>query len=66
MSSAGSFRRTGSSRELVSDTAVEPRARLAVTPEDFPFRSRTIEHGAGDTPGRVVLRHALRPARRRA
>jgi hypothetical protein len=61
---AASFRRTGSSRELVSETAVRPRARLAVTPEDFPFRLQTIEHGAGDTPVRVVLRHALRPARR--
>jgi hypothetical protein len=57
---AGSFRRTGASRELVSETAVEPRARLAVTPEDFPFRLQTIQHGAGDTPSRVVLRHALR------
>ncbi|HJQ73478.1 MAG TPA: hypothetical protein VJ814_01235 [Gaiellaceae bacterium] len=56
----GSFRRTGMSRELVSDTAVAPRARLAVTPDDFPFRSQTIEHGAGDTPARVVVRHALR------
>jgi len=56
-----SFRRTGSSRELVSETAVKPRARLAVTPADFPFRSQTIGHGAGDTPSRVVLRHALRP-----
>ncbi len=63
---AGSFRPTGSSRELVSETAVEPRARLAVTPEDFPFRPQTLEHGAGDTPGRVVLRQALRSARRAA
>jgi hypothetical protein len=61
---AASFRRTGSSREFVSDTAVTPRARLAVTPEDFPFRAQTIEHGPGDTPARLVLRHALRPARR--
>jgi hypothetical protein len=59
-----SFRRTDSSRELVSETAVKPRARLAVAPEDFPFRRRTIEHGAGDTPARVVLRHALRPVSR--
>ena len=63
---AESFRRTGSSRELVSDTAVRPRARLAVTPADFPFRTQTIEHGVGDTPMRVVFRHALRPARRTA
>lgn len=61
---AESFRRTGSSRELVSETTVRPRARLAVTPEDFPFRRQTIEHGAGDTPARVVLRHALRPVKR--
>jgi hypothetical protein len=60
-----SFRRTGSSRELVSEAAVRPRARLAVTPADFPFRPQTVQHGAGDTPGRVVLRHALRPVRRR-
>lgn len=58
-----SFHRTGSSRELVSETAVKPRARLAVSPEDFPFRRQTIEHGAGDTPARVVFRHALRPLR---
>ena len=63
---SSSFRRTGSSRELVSDTPVRPRARLAVTPEDFPFRAQTIGHQAGDTPMRVVLRHALRPARGRA
>ena len=63
---AASFRRTGSSREFVSDTAVKPRTRLAVTPEDFPFRAQTIEHGPGDTPARVVLRHAVRRARRRA
>jgi hypothetical protein len=56
-----SFRRTGLSRELVSEAAVRPRARLAVTPEDFPFRSQTLEHGAGDTPARVVVRNALRP-----
>jgi hypothetical protein len=52
------FRPTPSSRELVSDVPVKPRARLAVTPDDFPFRAQTIEHGAGDTPMRVALRHA--------
>jgi hypothetical protein len=56
----------GTSGELVSDTAVAPRALLAVTPEDFPFRAQTIDHGPGDTPARVVLRHAVRRARRRA
>ena len=61
-----SFRRTRMSRELVSDAPMRPRATLHVTPDDFPFRDRTIEHGRGDTPMRVVFRHALRPARRRA
>jgi hypothetical protein len=58
---SGSFRRTASTREFVSETPVRPRARLAVTPDDFPFRRQTIEHSAGDTPTRVVVRHALRP-----
>jgi hypothetical protein len=57
---AASFRPTPSSRELVSDAPVRPRARLAVSPDDFPFRAQTIEHGPGDTPMRVVLRHAVR------
>jgi hypothetical protein len=61
-----SFRRTRLSRELVSDAPVRPRARLAVTPDDFPFRAQTMGHSQGDTPMRVVVRHALRPARRRA
>ena len=55
-----SFRRTGQTRELVSDEAVRPRAQLAVEPGDFPFRAQTVEHGAGATPQRVVVRHALR------
>ncbi len=57
---AATFRRTGSTRELLSDEPVAPRARLAVTPDDFPFRRQTIEHGEGATPPRVALRHALR------
>lgn len=60
---AGSFRPTPSSRELVSGVPVRPRARLAVSPDDFPFRDQTIEHGPGDTPMRVVLRHARRNVR---
>jgi hypothetical protein len=44
----------------VSDVPVKPRARLAVSPDDFPFRAQTIAHGAGDTPMRVALRHAVR------
>lgn len=58
---AASFRPTPSSRELVSEEPVKPRARVAVSPDDFPFRAQTIEHGPGDTPMRVVLRHARRP-----
>jgi hypothetical protein len=51
------------SRELVSDVPVKPRARLAVSPGDFPFRARTIEHGPDATPMRVVLRNALSTVR---
>ena len=61
---AGSFTRTGQTRELVSPEPVHPRASLPVTPDDFPFRAQTVQHGVGDTPRRVVLRHALRGARR--
>ena len=55
-----SFVRTGSTRELISREPPAPRAWLRVEPDDFPFRAQTIEHGAKDTPQRVVLRHALR------
>lgn len=57
---AETFRRTGETRELVSDVVVRPRAQLAVSPSDFPFREQTVQHFAGDTPYRVALRHALR------
>jgi hypothetical protein len=57
---ADTFTRTGETRELVSAEPVRPRATLPVTPEDFPFRARTIEHRAGESPHRVVVRHALR------
>jgi hypothetical protein len=60
---ADTFRRTGETRELVSAEPVRPRAVLPVEPDDFPFRKQTIEHGEGDTPRRVVLRHALRAPR---
>jgi hypothetical protein len=60
---AETFERTGATRELISRDPPPPRAWLRVEPEDFPFRERTIEHGAGATPQRVVLRHALRLAR---
>jgi hypothetical protein len=54
------FAPTPGSRELVSAVPVRPRARLQVEPADFPFRTRTLGHRRGDTPNRVVLRHALR------
>ena len=57
---AATFHRTGTTRELLSDEPVTPRARLAVTPDDFPFRRQTIEHRAGGSVSGVVLRHALR------
>ena len=53
------FSRTAESRELTSRVPVRPRARLAVTPEDFPFRQRTMEHRAGATPSSAVRRSAL-------
>ncbi len=60
-----SFRRTGDTRELVSDEPVVPRAQLVVEPGDFPFKAHTIGHGAGATPQSVVVRHALRLPRLR-
>jgi hypothetical protein len=60
------FRPTPGSRELVSDVAVRPRARLRVEPDDFPFRAQTVGHRKGDTPRRVALRHALRSPRPRS
>jgi hypothetical protein len=38
---------------------VRPRARLAVEPDDFPFRRRTMQHGKGATPASVTRRAAL-------
>ena len=57
---AASFVRTGETRELISPDPPAPRAWLRVEPDDFPFRAQTLGHGAGATPMRVVLRHALR------
>jgi hypothetical protein len=54
------FAPTPGSRELVSTVSVQPRARLRVSPVDFPFRAETLGHKSGDTPKRVALRHALR------
>ena len=58
---AETFRATPESRELVSAVPVRPRARLRVTPDDFPFREQTLGHGPADTPRSVSIRHALRP-----
>jgi hypothetical protein len=60
---AETFRPTRGSRELVSEVPVRPRARLAVEPDDFPFRAATLGHRRGDTPRGVVVRHALRRRR---
>jgi hypothetical protein len=54
------FQPTPESRELVSLVPVQPRARLHVEPDDFPFRARTMAHGEGDTPSTVARRSALR------
>lgn len=48
------------SRELVSEVPVRPRARLAVEPDDFPFKARTRGHRPGATPRSVSLRNVLR------
>lgn len=57
---AETFEPTPASRELVSAVPVRPRARLRVSPDDFPFRAQTMGHRPGDTPRRVAVRHALR------
>ena len=48
------------SRELVSEQPVRPRARLPVTPADFPFRTETRGHRRGESVRSVVWRNALR------
>ncbi len=54
------FRATPSSRELVSEVPVRPRARLTVEPDDFPLRARTRAHQRGESVRSVSLRNALR------
>lgn len=58
--SAETFSPTPASRELVSTVPVRPRAKLRITPEDFPFRLETRGHGAGATPRSVSIRNLLR------
>jgi hypothetical protein len=54
------FRPTPSSRELVSEVPVRPRARVLVEPDDFPLRSRTRGHRRGESVRSVSLRNAVR------
>jgi hypothetical protein len=53
------FTATPASREFTSPVPVRPRALLRVEPDDFPFRRRTLQHGAGDSPRTVVRRATL-------
>jgi hypothetical protein len=55
------FGPTPGSRELVSTVPVRPRARLPVSPDDFPFRAQTLGHGPRATPRTVAIRNAVRP-----
>ena len=57
---AAPFEPTPGSRELVSRVPVRPRAKLHVSPDDFPFRERTLGHRRGESVRRVALRNALR------
>jgi hypothetical protein len=45
-------------QEWVSRTPVLPRARLAVTPEDFPFRTRVFRHRVGESDAAFLTRLA--------
>jgi hypothetical protein len=54
------FTQTPRSREFTSPVPVAPRARLAVSPEDFPLKAKTRGHARGDSVRKVSLRHALR------
>lgn len=57
---AETFSPTPASRELVSAVPVRPRARLRVTPDDFPLRRQTRGHRRGDTPRSVSIRNLMR------
>jgi hypothetical protein len=54
------FRATPGSRELVSEQMVRPRARLTVSPVDFPLRNRTRGHRRGDSVRKTAILNALR------
>ena len=50
-------------QEWVSRTPVLPRARLAVTPVDFPFRRRVFRHRVGESDAAFLTRLARAGAR---
>ncbi|HEY6962343.1 MAG TPA: hypothetical protein VI408_10685 [Gaiellaceae bacterium] len=54
------FQQTPGSREFTSRVPVSPRARLHVTPADFPLKDRTRGHRRGDSVRKVSILHALR------
>lgn len=54
------FTPTPASRELTSLVPVRPRARLAIEPDDFPFKRQTRGHRRGESVRRVSLRNAFR------
>lgn len=60
---SGTFEPTPGSRELVSFVPARPRLRVAVAPDDFPLRDKTIGFRRGESVRRVALRHALRLGR---
>jgi len=57
---SATFTLTPQSRELTSLVPVRPRARLAVEPDDFPFKTKTRGHRRGDSVRKVWLKNALR------
>ena len=59
------FEPTPGSRELISLVPLRPRARLAIEPDDFPFKSATRRHRRGESVRSVALRNALRLPRPR-
>ncbi|MFL5917712.1 MAG: hypothetical protein ACJ74X_03210 [Gaiellaceae bacterium] len=59
------FRLHPSGPEWLSPVAVEPLARLAVEPADFPFLEDVVQHTRGEPVGRIVLRATLGRALRR-
>jgi len=54
------FAATPDSRELTSTVPMRPRARLAVEPQDFPFKQQTRGHRKGESVRSVSIRNALR------